>query len=203
MKLLKDNDIREVLLEKLCNTHLNDSDTKIVNEMGVLHGQSRVDVAVINGIIHGFEIKSESDNLSRLPNQITDYNKVFDRMTIVTQRNYLESARTLIPKWWGITLVTKRTNKITLREIRKGKLNPCIDPLALSHLLWRDEALNILKQRDLHKGYLSKPRNVLYQRICETIDKNEIRIIVNQQLKQREGWRDHGQLQSDGGLLLR
>jgi hypothetical protein len=85
MEKLRDNDIREALLRELYSRYSNDSNTRIVNEMGVLHGQSRVDVGVINGILHGYEIKSESDNLLRLPSQINDYCKVFDRMTMVVQ----------------------------------------------------------------------------------------------------------------------
>lgn len=202
IKMLKDSDIRNVLLLELKKRHSNETDTMIVNEMGIIHGQSRVDVAVVNGILHGYEIKSESDNLLRLPNQITDYNKVFDRMTIVVQRNYLESVRAMIPKWWGIMLVTKKGENLKIREVRKGRLNPEVDPFALSHLLWRDEALHILKEKGLHKGYLSKPRSILYQRLCDSLSLDEIKLTVNQQLKQRVGWRNPVQPQSNGDLLL-
>ncbi|MFW7190042.1 sce7726 family protein [Lysinibacillus sp. BNK-21] len=186
---LKDNDIRDVLLNDLYIKHSNDTDTKIVNEMGVLHGQSRVDVAVINGVLHGYEIKSESDNLSRLPSQIKDYNLVFERMTIVVQRKYLEDVRKMIPKWWGIILVTSQSNNINLRVLRKGKKNPTLDPFALSSLLWKDEALEILKKRDLQKGYLSKPRKVIYQKMSESLSIGEIKYFVNEQLKSRADWR--------------
>lgn len=186
--MLKDIDIRNVLLRKLQNKFMDDQETKIVNEMGVLHGQSRIDVAVINGIIHGYEIKSESDTLDRLPDQIKSYNLVFDRMTIVVQRNYLKEVRALIPKWWGIFLITRRKGNINIREVRKGRLNPNIDPLALSNLLWREEALDILKEKGLHKGYLSKPRREIYQRLVEYIGIEELKHHVSKQLRSREHW---------------
>lgn len=188
MIALKDNDIREVLLGELFNRHIDDDETKIVNEMGVLHGQSRVDVAVINGILHGYEIKSESDTLLRLPSQINDYNLVFDRMTIVVQRNYLEEVRKIVPKWWGIMLITRSKQVINIREIRKGRINPNVDPFALSHLLWKEEALNILKERDLQKGYLSKPRKEIYKRLIECLEIHELRNCVTKQLRSREYW---------------
>lgn len=203
MKMLKDNDIRNILLLELNKRHSTEEDIKIVNEMGIIHGQSRIDVAVIDGILHGYEIKSESDTLLRLSNQIRDYNKVFDRMTIVVQRNYLEKVRSMIPKWWGIMLVTRSKEEIRIREIRKGRVNPEVDPFALSHLLWRDEALHILKERGLQKGYLSKPRDILYKRICESLSIEEIKFTVNQQLKQRTGWKNHMQLPLNDGLSLR
>ncbi|MCQ6275767.1 sce7726 family protein [Bacillus sp. V3B] len=198
MKKLRDNDIREALLNELYSHYSNENDTKIVNEMGVLHGQSRVDVAVINGILHGYEIKSESDNLLRLPRQVEGYNQVFDRMTIVVQRNYIDSVRSIIPKWWGIVLVTQNKGVINLREIRKGKLNTNVDPLALSHLLWRDEALKILKERGLQKGYLSKPRITIYKKVCDSLSIEELKLIVNRQLKQRQDWRNEKQLVLNG-----
>ncbi|MBP0726860.1 sce7726 family protein [Bacillus sp. RG28] len=201
MTKLKDNDIREILISELYSKYINDTNTKIVNEMGVLHGHSRVDVAVINGILHGYEIKSESDTLNRLPSQINDYCKVFDRMTIVVQRNYLDKTKEIIPKWWGVILVTKNGGKLNLRQLRKGRLNPNIDPYALTHLLWREEALNILKEKDLHKGYLSKPRNIIYKRICEVFTTDELKFKVNQLLKHREGWKDHDLLRLNGDLL--
>ena len=66
--LFKDQDIRSVLNQKLEKKY-RDADTIIINELGLLQGLCRVDVAVINGIIHGYEIKSEADTLERLPLQ--------------------------------------------------------------------------------------------------------------------------------------
>ncbi|WP_018782936.1 sce7726 family protein [Bacillus sp. 95MFCvi2.1] len=191
MLKLKDSDIRNVLLSNLDKQYKDEEDTKVVNEMGVLHGQSRVDVAVINGILHGYEIKSESDNLERLPSQMNDYNKVFDRMTIVVQRKYLDEVRKLIPKWWGIMLVTRYKGELHLREIRKGRVNKSVDPFSLSHLLWRGEAIDILKEKGLQKGYLSKPRHDLYEKICNSLPLDELQTIVNQRLKMRGNWRAH------------
>ena len=50
--LFKDQDIRSVLNQKLEKKY-RDADTIIINELGLLQGLCRVDVAVINGIIHG------------------------------------------------------------------------------------------------------------------------------------------------------
>src|SRR5699024_562757 len=184
-----DSDIRLLLIDKLKDEYSNEKNTRIVNEMGILHGQSRVDVAVIDGILHGFEIKSESDTLERLPLQMANYNKVFDRMTIVNQRKFLEEVKSIIPKWWGIWLVTKYKGKYNIRQIRKGRLNKKVDPKSLSHLLWKDEAIHLLKEKGLHKGYLGKPRKVLYRRLVESIEKPELQFMINEQLKLRKDWK--------------
>jgi hypothetical protein len=191
MGKLKDSDIRKVLMEQLLDEYGGDPDTKIVNEMGILHGQTRVDIAVINGILHGYEIKSESDTLSRLPSQMDDYNKVFDRVTIVVSSKYLDEVRKMIPKWWGIIVVGNKHGRPVLRKVRKGRRNKNVDPYSVSHLLWKDEAIEILKEKGLHRGYLSKPRGEIYRRLVETISFEELKCKINECLKEREGWRDH------------
>lgn len=185
---LKDAEIREVLNKALYEKYGEHPDTKIYHELGVLHGRSRIDMAVVNGILHGFEIKSESDNLLRLPTQVRDYNAVFDRVTIVTQRCHLEEIKSIVPKWWGITVVTKYKGVINLRQIRLGRRNSNIDPFSLSHFLWRDEAVEILKERDLHRGLLSKPRKQLYLEISESLELDELRRCVSMKLRSRVDW---------------
>ncbi|HDR6217343.1 hypothetical protein ABH963_003750 [Bacillus sp. RC55] len=191
MEKLKDYHVREQLFKYLEEQYVNCSDTIIINELGICQGQSRVDVAVVNGIMHGYEIKSESDTLERLPRQIEYYNKVFDRVTIVVAVDYLEHVKKMVPKWWGIISVRNRHGEIKLKKLRQGRANKKIDPFAVSQFLWKDEALEILKEKGLQRGYLSKPKRVILEHLAETIEINELKDLVNLQLKQREGWRDH------------
>ncbi|HHZ5402715.1 sce7726 family protein [Bacillus cereus] len=191
MEKLKDYHVREELFKYLEEQYINCSDTIIINELGICQGQSRVDVAVVNGIMHGYEIKSESDTLERLPRQIEYYNKVFDRVTIVVAVDYLEHVKEMVPKWWGIISVRNRHGEIKLKKLRQGRANKKIDPFAVSQFLWKDEALEILKEKGLQRGYLSKPKRVILEHLAETIEINELKDLVNLQLKQREGWRDH------------
>lgn len=187
MRILKDNDIRHVLLKEL-NERIITKQTKIINEMGIFHGRSRIDVAVMDNGFHGFEIKSESDNLNRLPRQIKDYNLVFERMHIVTQRKYLNEIREMVPKWWGIILVTQKNNKIQLKEIRKGRHNKQVNTKALSTLLWREEAIEILKEKGLHKGILSKPKKDIYQRLSNHFEYDELKVLISQKIIERDHW---------------
>lgn len=192
MDKLKDPEIRSVLIDQLITEYSNSAETLIINEMSVSQGISRVDVAVLNGIMQGYEIKSESDKLVRLPLQVNEYNKVFERMTIVAADHYLEDVRKIIPSWWGIIKVSNKKGIATLRTVKKGRRNPSLDPLALAQLLWRDEAIDLLKKRGLEKGILSKPKREIYRRIAESIKAEELKLEVNQFLKTRKGWR--GQL---------
>ncbi|MEJ8546417.1 sce7726 family protein [Brevibacillus borstelensis] len=191
MEKLKDADVREVLLGKLQLKHGEEPDTLIINEMGVCLGQSRVDIAVVNGVIHGYEIKSESDTLSRLPSQMDDYNKVFDKVTIVTANEYLDKVNEMVPDWWGIIVVTNIKGQARMKYAKRGRKNPSQDPYSLVQLLWKEEALALLKEKGLHKGVLSKPKNVLYERLVANIPMGELKQLVYQALKSRAGWRVH------------
>ncbi|WP_081590312.1 sce7726 family protein [Brevibacillus massiliensis] len=189
MEKLRDSDVREVLLGKLQTKHSKEPDTLIINEMGVCLGQSRVDIAVVNGLIHGYEIKSESDTLSRLSSQMNDYNKVFDKVTIVTAHDYLDKVNKMVPDWWGIIVVTNIKGQARMKYTKRGRKNPSQDPYSLVQLLWKDEALAVLKEKGLHKGVLSKPKNVLYERLATNIPMGELKQLVYRALKSREGWR--------------
>ena len=78
-----DRDVRLAVLNKVLKEHINDTSTLVIEEMGVNHGRNRVDIAVINGEIHGYELKSDSDNLLRLPKQAEAYSNIMDKVTLV------------------------------------------------------------------------------------------------------------------------
>ncbi|SHK62063.1 sce7726 family protein [Paramaledivibacter caminithermalis] len=193
MKIL-DADIRTSLYNRISNEFKDEQDTIIVDELSVCQGDARMDVAVVNGLLHGYEIKSEGDTLKRLPNQIEIYNKVFDTVTIVTSDSHLNKTIDIIPEWWGVIKVRKYTKSFYLEDVREPKLNDFTDAYSIVQLLWRNEALQILKDLGLQKGFLSKPRYVLWERLVECIELNDLKKYVRQALKTRTSWRV-GQLQ--------
>ena len=81
---MNDFQIRKAIKEQELINHLGDPDTKIIDEMGLNLGSSIIDIAVVNGNMLGYEIKSDRDTLNRLNSQIEQYNKVFDYLNIVT-----------------------------------------------------------------------------------------------------------------------
>ena len=86
-----DVDIRSALRSRLLAKHAADADTVIIDELGVCRGKVRVDVAVVNGMLHGYEIKSDRDNLRRFSGQVDFYGKVLDRATLVVGEKTLSS----------------------------------------------------------------------------------------------------------------
>lgn len=186
---MRDIDIRKVLLKSVQNQYENDTDTLIVEELGLCQGDARVDLAIVNRLIHGYEIKSERDTLNRLSGQQDIYNKVLDCVTVVAGSRHLSKIKKIVPAWWGISEAKYKNKKLIIVEERPCKKNATVDPSALVQLLWRDEALSILRQRDLHRGTVSKPRNIIWERLVECLLLNELRDEVRKKIKTRQNWR--------------
>lgn len=187
---MKDIDIRTVLKNKFLKRYLNYPDTVIIDELGINNGSSRVDVALVNGFIHGFEIKSDSDSLARLHDQIRSFCSVLDRMTLIVGYKLAGAAIKMIPDWWGVKLAEKKqTGEIHLSEARSPRNNPHVDKRSIVKLLWRDEALELLEEIDTSKGFKSKTRQYIYEKLAEIAELNVIRSRVRYQLKNRKDWR--------------
>lgn len=52
-----DLEIRGGLLTDLRDKHGGDADAVVVEELGMCRGQVRVDVALVNGALHGYEVR--------------------------------------------------------------------------------------------------------------------------------------------------
>jgi hypothetical protein len=178
--------VKRSLLDPLCN----DPSTLVIDELGLRHGAGRIDIAVVNGDLHGYELKSDYDTLRRLPRQVGVYNSVLDRITLVITQQHFPQATQMIPTWWDVLLAeNKPGGDITFRIIRTGGANPDISALAVAKLLWRDEALLLLEAHGAAEGLRSKPRRIIYGRLVELLDLYQIRTYVRNQLRARKEWR--------------
>lgn len=181
---MKDADLRKLLLDDLINKYGQDPTTCIINELGIDFGASRIDVAVVNGIMHGYEIKSESDNLSRLPRQVEYYNKLFERMTIVTCSKYLDEILEIIPSWWGVSIVSQKKDRLISK--RKGRLTSSQDKHLLLKLLWKNDLENLVDHLGLPKKYKRMRKNKLISLFMEEAEVSTIRPFVYSVLKERK-----------------
>lgn len=186
---MRDSDVRRALHCQLLEQHSSELDTTLfVDELG-LCGEARVDVAVVNAALSGFELKSASDTLRRFPTQVGVYSRVLDYATLVVAENHLDRALPLLPSWWGCSVVRWDGELAHLDELWPGEFNPGIDAYAVAQLLWWDEAFGTLEMLDAAKGMRSKPRKKLWAKLVETIDLTDLRALVRQHLKSRTGWR--------------
>lgn len=182
---LGDAVIRSALRVRLREEQDGDPETVIIDELGLCRGRVRLDIAVVNGLLHGYEIKSDRDSLRRLSKQVDVYGKVLDRATLVVGDRFLKVAPGLVPAWWGLVHAHARDEKLDFRKIRSAGKNPQRDPRALVELLWSDQAMRLLEQRGVARGARRKPRRIVWARVCEHLGVEEIAEAVRTGLKAR------------------
>lgn len=197
---MNDAEVRGSFHSKMLRRHHEDPTALVIDELGLHHGACRADIAVVNGRLLGFEIKSDADALSRLPSQIAAYNCVFDRITVVVGDRHLTAVRGMVPEWWGIVrCVRGGRGGVSFSTWRRPLCNPLVDPLSVAQLLWRAEAVEILRTRGEHPRALRQPRGALYARLVETMDRNELAQAVRRCLMCRTSWRGPQQPSRGGG----
>ncbi|WP_439406413.1 sce7726 family protein [Bradyrhizobium sp. DASA03076] len=186
---MRDFDVRQALRRDLDEQHHDDARTRIVEEMGIWAGSVRVDIAVINGELSGYEIKSARDTLVRLPAQQALYSQVFDRVTLVVADHHSKKASVLIPEWWGVMIASMADDlSVCLQEDRPSYGNPAVDALQVARLLWRPEAVAILERHGLVKGFRSAAAEKLCRRLASELPIDLLRLEVRETLKARTNW---------------
>ncbi|MDD5731494.1 MAG: sce7726 family protein [Patescibacteria group bacterium] len=198
--LTNDAIIRSALKKNLEDRHhLHDSKVRIIEELGVQHGSARIDIAVVNGIMHGYEIKSDKDTLQRLPEQMSVFNAVFDKITLVVGKSHLYDAINMVPDWWGVMIAKIDIDgSVTFVRIRDEDSNKGLDSLSVARLLWREEALKILEKVGESNGFYSKSRECIYKQLSSSLDQETLGREVREKIFIRSEWRPDAPLVLSG-----
>jgi hypothetical protein len=179
-RCLLDQHIRKALKASLQQL---DSTATIIDEMPLLRGRGRADLAFVNGSLCGYEIKSEADSLVRLGNQTQNYEAVFELNTVVIAKKHLRSARQRIPKTWGIIEVRQLDGEIQLCPRRQARRNRNLSKPALARLLWKDECIRILREFGIQTK--SNVPVMKLWRLLESLDTDSLCRSVREALKHR------------------
>ena len=180
-----DGMIRQAVRAKLTLAHAG-QDAVIVDELKVSRGSSRIDVAVVNGHIEGYEIKSDKDTLDRLPRQVRMFGLIADRMTLVVGERHLADSASLIPEWWSILVPSPKANgSLKLSVARRGRLNRSRDVLAMVEVLERNEILAMMAAQGLDKGLRSASYGELSRIAATRLPLSTISHMVKRLLKVR------------------
>ncbi len=182
-----DDEIRPELRTYLRARHAGEPDTVVLEELGLQGSTARADLAVVNGILHGYEIKSDRDSLRRLHRQVPFYSAIFDRVTLVVGGRFGRKVEQEVPDWWGILDVAHQGPALQLHSRREGEANPHRAARALVELLWRDSALRLLDLHGQAKGFRARPRCEVWDRLCEVCTIDEIAEAVRDDLKATPG----------------
>lgn len=183
-----DKKYRALLINELNEKYKDDENTRIIHELGLDNGSSRIDVAVVNEILHGYEIKSDLDTLERLPRQIKYYNLVFERMTMIVSRKYLNEVKEIIPQWWGIKVMSH--DKTRLISVRKGRKVNQQDSLILLKLLWKKDLNMFIDYLNFDKSLKKLRKKDLLQFFLQEVSKEKIKEFVYLTLRSRTEWRE-------------
>lgn len=189
-----ENSIRIGLKSRYLRHHHGRDDVLIIDELGLAHARGRVDLAVFNGRLHGYEIKSAGDTLDRLPRQLAIYSDALQKLTLVVATRHLDEAAIIVPDWCGlIEVIEGPRGGMTFASHRRASLNPDVDPFMLAHLLWRPEAQHLLRARGASNAAVNAPRKQLYRMLADELPVGELAAAIKAAMVLRTRWRDHSQ----------
>jgi hypothetical protein len=182
---LRDPHIRGPLDQWIRAQHSSCAETEILHELKMPRPSARIDIAVINGELCGFEIKSDVDSLTRLSRQGRAFSAVFDRVAIVTTSRHISAAINEIPSWWGVLRVEVIGQKTSFFPEREPGENPSPDGRALLHMLSRRELVELLQQIEPREGLRAARRDALVDAIASDLPASVVREEVRMKLKER------------------
>jgi hypothetical protein len=208
---VRDSDIRAALRQKIITERAGQEETLVRPEMALLRGSTRVDVAVINHSIHGYEYKNGGDeHMNELYGQVPAFSCVLDKVTILAAGEHLPAIVGEVPSWFEIQeVVMGDKGQIDFRVIRLGDVNRDLDPYAVAQLLWRDEAYKLLLDLGVTGLRSSASCPVLWNELVDRLSLDELRETVRKQLRARRDWHQSFEPRAAGrsrkpsrGLLL-
>jgi len=179
--VLLDKDIREPLFNFLEEKY---GKVRILEEKVI--GKSRADVLMVceDGLC-GLEIKSDSDNYSRLKTQVKDYDSFYDRNYAVVGTSHALHISEHIPDTWGIIVVEKVDDKLDFYLQREAQINPNKDLKKELSLLWRRELVHIQEINNL-PAYAQKSKAFVREKILEKVDHDLLLKQICQELFERD-----------------
>lgn len=171
---------KNTLLNKLLLGVHNIKTTTALTEIPI--AKSKADFVLINGKAAVYEIKTELDNLDRLENQINDYFKAFDHVSVVTYKenvSVLQDKLDAIGKPVGLYVLQKNGTLSTIRE--PGEYKQDIDSRIIFKILRKCEYEQILIS---YYGSLPETTAFKYYSVCkELFEAIPIDYLYSQMLK--------------------
>lgn len=83
--------VKAIVLNHLRRQGTISKKSVVVSELSVRHPSLRADIAILDDEFIGIEVKSGTDSLRRLPDQIRSYFDIFDRVIVVVASKHLRN----------------------------------------------------------------------------------------------------------------
>jgi len=149
-------------------------------------GSCKADVVILNGSSTVYEIKSDRDSLSRLINQISNYQKVFAKVFVIAGQAHVTDVFRDAPCEVGVMELSKRHQIRTLREAKDCSDRVC--PSSIFESLRIEEAQQILKNSGV--DIVGVPNILLRSTMLEYFRKMEPKYTHDQMVKVLRQTRD-------------
>lgn len=147
--MLDERSIKAAVIDRLLTTGALD-DAVLINEMVYANWSRRADLAVANGHLHAFEIKSDLDSLRRLEGQIAIYLERFDKLTVVIAPKYLSSVLEMAPPQVAVWCASEEDSGVKIKVVRAGRMEKVKSRDVLIDYLLRDELYCFLSSHGVH-----------------------------------------------------
>lgn len=142
-------------------------------------GKAVIDMLLVNGEIHIFEIKSKTDSLARLEKQIISYKKHADKITVVADKKFEQKIKT-IPWMQGIGVITvDETYKF--EEMQKSEIHEISKEAYYSY--WSP-----IEMRETLRGFpqwYKYTTTDAYMKLLEILDNQQTRRLTIHRIKQK------------------
>jgi len=158
-ELLREQDIKIALIDWLYKKGML-SDATIINEMVVANWSRRADLAIANGSLQAFEIKSDFDSLKRLDGQLKIFKSSFEKVTIVCAPKFTCEVSKRVSSDVGVVEFQSNNNGVRFKVIQKGRICSRLNKVVYLGFLLKSELKDLLNQHgitfsnELHRDYL-------------------------------------------------
>lgn len=171
-----DKAIRSILISYLQATR---KEIRIYQEKSI--GSSICDVMAVTDKLTGYEIKSDSDNYTRLESQVSAYDRFFDENYLVVSQKHSQSAPSKIPEYWGILCI----HEDNVSVMRKAHKNRFVNRRSQLTVLWKLELKNLLIKNNMPL-FAQKDRGYISEQIAATVDEHLLGKQIAQELMRRD-----------------
>ncbi|EAM1086326.1 ABC transporter [Salmonella enterica] len=181
-ELLREQEVKVALIEWLYKKGML-SDATIINEMVVANWSRRADLAIANGSLQAFEIKSDFDSLKRLDGQLKIFKSSFEKVTIVCAPKFTSEVSKRVSSDVGVVEFQSNNSGVRFKIIQKGRVCSRLNKFIYLGFLLKSELKDLLNQHgitfsnELHRDCLEV--------LASKLSLNKIREFVITSIKNR------------------
>ncbi|AEX53751.1 phage protein [Rahnella aquatilis CIP 78.65 = ATCC 33071] len=180
--LLREQDIKVALINWLYNKGLLENAT-LINEMVVANWSRRVDLAIANGHLQAFEIKSDFDTLKRLDGQLATFTSRFEKVTVVCSSRFTYEVTKKVQPDVGIIEFSNTIRGVKFKVVQRGRLSNINNKRVFLGFLLKKELAKILLENEIYTQNGSS-RSYL-ENLAENISLAKIRDFTLRAIKTR------------------